>query len=80
MARKDAPLAIARRLFGIGDIVAARRELRAKANDASLPETDRALARELADATRIDRGALFVGLACVGLLTLVVLVTALKQP
>jgi hypothetical protein len=80
VARKDTPLAIARQLFGIGDIVAARRELTAKAEDARLSEGDRQLARELADATRIDRGALVVGLACIGLLLLVVLVTGLKQP
>lgn len=76
----EAPLAIARRLFAKGDIVAARRELGARAEDPSRPESDRALARELASATRIDRGALLVGLACAGLLLLVVLVTALKQP
>lgn len=80
MPTPEAPLAIARRLFAKGDIVAARRELGARAEDPSRPESDRALARELASATRIDRGALLVGLACAGLLLLVVLVTALKQP
>lgn len=80
VAKPESPLDVARRLFGAGDMVAARRELAAQAEDAARPDADRQLARELSDATRIDRGALAVGAACVGLLVLVVLVTILKQP
>lgn len=45
-----------------------------------LGEADRGTAAQVHEATRVDRGSLWVGLACLGLLGLVVLITALKQP
>lgn len=71
---------MARSLFAAGDIVAARRELHARANDEELPKGDRELAAELETATRIDPGALWVGISCIGLLVLVISVIVLKQP
>lgn len=57
-----------------GDYVLARRLLE------DVPEEDRAEADRLAAATRLDPGTLWVGLGCVGLLLLVILIAALKQP
>jgi len=80
VAKKESPLELARRLFAAGDVVAARRELEARAHDSSQPANDRQLAEDLAGATRIDHGALWVGVACIGLLVMVVAVTLVKQP
>jgi len=80
VAKPETPIRLAQRRFADGDSVAARRDLSALAKDAQLSAADRELARDLATRTLIDRGALFVGLSCVGLLLLVVLVTVFKQP
>lgn len=74
------PLAEATALFARGDYAQARMLLADKADDADLPEGQRELARELSASTRLERGTLWVGLACLGLLLLVFLVTALTQP
>jgi hypothetical protein len=63
-----------------GHYPTARRLLAAQATHAGLPEGERELARSLIAATRLERGAVRVALACLALFALVVAVTALKQP
>ncbi|MCA9551513.1 MAG: hypothetical protein KC933_15865 [Myxococcales bacterium] len=66
--------------FTEGDYPEARRRFaeRIAAEDAS--ESERNVARRLINATRLERGALWVALACLGLYGLVIAVATLKQP
>jgi hypothetical protein len=73
-------LAPAVRTFATGDYIRARAELAQKLNDPELSEGEREEARELIAATQIERGTLWVGLACVALLIIVIVVTAITQP
>jgi hypothetical protein len=66
--------------FTRGDVAQARVLLAAKADDASLSDAQREQARRLSDATHIERGALYTGLACIGLLLCVILITIWLQP
>lgn len=76
----EGPLSAAREAFGRGDYGRAKVLLREHVADASLSEGEREEAKELLAATGLERGTLWVGLACVGLLALVILVTKLIQP
>lgn len=67
-------------VFARGDYARARNMLRAKAEDPSLSESTREHARALISATRIERGTLYVGLACIALFVLVLIVTSVLQP
>lgn len=67
-------------VFAKGDYARARNMLVEKANDTNLSEGAKEQARELIAATRIERGTLYVGLACIVLFILVVLVTSAMQP
>ncbi|MCK6549343.1 hypothetical protein L6R52_26105 [Myxococcota bacterium] len=73
-------LADATAAFARGDYGRARVLLAAKIGDASLSEGQREEARELLAATGFERGTLWVGLGCIGLLILVLIVTAALQP
>lgn len=66
-------------LFERGDYARARVVLREKAEDPSLSEGQKEVARELVRATGFDPGALWVGAACVVLLALVITATVLTQ-
>ncbi|MEM7678263.1 MAG: hypothetical protein AAF449_19910 [Myxococcota bacterium] len=66
--------------FESGDYALARRLLSARADDPELSESQRQQARDMIDATRLERGTLLVGLACVALFLFAVVFTALKQP
>jgi hypothetical protein len=77
-AQKELDAATA--VFARGDYARARVMLEAKANDASLSEGAKEEARSLIAATRIEKGTLMVGLACIALFVLVVIVTAILQP
>ena len=74
------PLEAGIKAFDAGDYVEARRLLSANAQDSDLSESQRQLAQDMADATRIERGALLVGLACIALFLVAVLFTSFKQP
>lgn len=76
----DDPLREGIDLFARGDYARAKVALAVRANDSALSEGQREHARELVDATHVERGTLWVGIACVGLLVLVIVVTALTQP
>jgi hypothetical protein len=76
----DDPLAEATDLLERGDYAKARLLLTEKAKDAKLSDSTREAAAELARATTLDRQTLWVGLACIGLLLLVIIVTTLTQP
>lgn len=78
--KREDPLAAAIATFARGDYARAKRALAEKMNDAELSEGQREQARELYAATGLERGTLWVGIACVGLLVLVLIVTALTQP
>lgn len=67
-------------VFKKGDYARARNILGEKANDTLLSDGAREQARGLIAATRIERGTLLVGLACIGLFVLVIIVTAVMQP
>lgn len=67
-------------VFAKGDYARARNLLRAKAEDPSLSDSAREHARALINATRIERGTLYVGLACIALFVLVLIVTSVLQP
>jgi hypothetical protein len=79
-ASENDPLHEAVDTFARGDYAKARVLLEQKAHDASLSEGQREEAEELFGATGIERGTLWVGLACIALLALVVIVTTLTQP
>jgi hypothetical protein len=68
------------KVFATGDYARARNMLVAKASDPSLSEGAKEHARELIAATRIERGTLYVGLACIALAVLTVVVTSMLQP
>jgi hypothetical protein len=63
-----------------GNHVEARARFEVAAKDADLPAGARGQAEALARATRLEPGAVRVGLASIGLLLLVLLVTVLRQP
>ncbi|MEM1022367.1 MAG: hypothetical protein AAGD10_12585 [Myxococcota bacterium] len=63
-----------------GDYIQARAEFGRVGVDEALSESRRAEATRWIAATRLDRGTLLVGLACIGLFLLVVGVAVLKQP
>ena len=67
-------------VFAKGDYARARNMLFDKEKDAGLSEGAKEQARELIAATRIERGTLYVGLACIALFILVVIVTSAMQP
>jgi hypothetical protein len=67
-------------VFKRGDYARARLLLAEKEADVALPEGAREQARDLIASTRIERGTLYVGLACIALFVLVVAVTAALQP
>ena len=73
-------LAPALQLFLQGDYVRARPELDRVAAEEAATDSERATARELAAATRMDPGTLLVNLACLGLFVLASGLTALFQP
>lgn len=73
-------LAEATAAFARGDYGRAKVLLAAKIDDASLPEGQREDAKDLLAATGFERGTLWVGLGCVGLLLLVLIVTRALQP
>ena len=75
-----APLAPAVATFARGDYAAARTELRAMATSPELSEGSRTMAADLIRATWLERGALWVGVACVLLFGLVIFIASLKQP
>lgn len=66
--------------FDEGDYVEARRLLSVPGDDPDLSESQRQQARDMKAATQLERGALLVGLACIGLFLIAVLLTSLKQP
>jgi hypothetical protein len=66
--------------FTRGDFAQARVLLAAKAQDSTLSDAQRDQAKRLSDATHIERGALYTGLACIGLLVCVILITIFLQP
>jgi hypothetical protein len=76
----DEPLAEATDTFTRGDYARARVMLKQKAQDPNLSEGQREEAEELYEATTLERGTLYVGLACIALFILVVVVTSLTQP
>jgi hypothetical protein len=78
--RDRAPLADALLVFARGDYARARALLAQKVDDPSLAEGAKAQARELLEATKMERGAFLTGLACAGFYGLVLLVTSLFQP
>lgn len=78
-APKGDPLETAFALLAEGDYARAKVILREKGSDAQLPDGVRAEARERLEAVSIERGTLWVGLACVGLLVLVILVTVFSM-
>jgi len=63
-----------------GDYVQVRAQFAPVAEDPEVSESRRAEARRWIAATRVDRGTLLVGLACLGLFVLVIVVAILKQP
>lgn len=74
------PLRPALDAFSRGDYPEARRLFDEKIEDPDVSESEKGMARAFRDATGLEKGALWVGLGCLGLFLLVVLVTALKQP
>jgi hypothetical protein len=78
-ARGADPLAEGVGAFARGDYVRARALLEPKVNDASLSEAERAQARDLVGATSIEPGALYTGLGAIGLLLVVIALTAWFQ-
>lgn len=66
--------------FESGDYVQARLLLSERADDPELSESQRQQARDMIDATWIERGTLLVGLACAALFLFAVVFTAFKQP
>lgn len=74
------PLKPAVDAFGGGDYITARRLLREKMADPELSTTQKEVAGGLIDAMGMDRGTLLVGIACVLLLTIVILGTVFTQP
>ncbi len=66
--------------FDAGDYVQARRQLAPLADDPELSEAQRQQARDTIAATRLERGAVLVGLACIMLFAIAVIFTAFKQP
>jgi hypothetical protein len=68
------------RAFSRGDYVEARAELEPVTRDQEVSESRRAEAQRWIEATRVDRGTLLVGLACIALFVLVVIFAILKQP
>lgn len=74
------PLQPALDTFAGGDYVAARRMFEGALADPELSEENRHVAKTLLQSIGIDRGTLYVGLACVGLYLLAILVAVLKQP
>ena len=66
--------------FDDGDYVEARRLLEPLTEDSDLSSAQRQQAKDTVEATQFERGALLVGLACLGLFLFAVLFTALKQP
>src|SRR5215468_4564412 len=79
-ASENDPLHQAVETFAKGDYARARVLLEQKAHDANLSEGQREEAEELYEATGIERGTLWVGLACIALFILVIAVTTLTQP
>ena len=79
-ARGDDPLIPALDEFSAGDYPAARRLLAARVQDPDASESEQNTARRFLAATRLERGALSVALACLGLYALVIMVAAFKQP
>jgi hypothetical protein len=74
------PLVPALDAFSRGDYPAARRLFAERVAAEEASESERTLARRLTAATWLERGALMVALACLGLYALVIAVAALKQP
>lgn len=74
------PLAEAISVFGRGDYAQAGAMLDALRTEASLSEGAKQQASQLFQATRVERGALYVGLATAGLVLFVVIATMLTQP
>lgn len=74
------PLAEALLIFGRGDYARARPALAALESAPELSEGAKQQARQLLGATRVERGALLVGLFTLLMVSLVVIVTALTQP
>jgi len=72
----DAAMAV----FARGDYARARVMLEEKTKDPALSEGAKEEARALIAATRLERGTLYVGLACIALFLLVLIVTAALQP
>lgn len=66
--------------FDAGDYAEARRRLAPLADDPELSEAQRQQARDTVAATRLERGAVLVGLACIMLFAIAVIFTAFKQP
>ena len=73
-------LAPALAAFERGDYPDARRLFDAQANDPDASEAEQRMAKKLRGATLLESGALYVGLACIGLYGLVILVGSFKQP
>lgn len=69
-----------REALAVGDHVRARALADRATQDSSLSDAEREMAAEIARGTRVDAGALWVAVACLGLFLLVVLIAALKQP
>ena len=67
-------------VFLSGDFKRARGSLQIKIEDPAISESQRDEAKRLYSATRIEPGALRVGLACIAFFVVVLLVTFLTQP
>ena len=74
------PLGEALEIFEAGDYPAARVALADKAKDERLSDVDRRRAEDLIAATRLEPGALWTALACVGFFVIAVIVGIAKQP
>ncbi len=74
------PLQQALRVFENGDYVEARARLEPLAENSELAEGEREMARGLVEATKVDSGALKVGLAVLGLYGLALTITVFLQP
>lgn len=73
-------LAPALAAFTRGDYPEARRLFDAQADSSEASEAEQRMAKKLRGATLLESGALYVGLACIGLYGLVILVANFKQP